>query len=282
LTGVVELQTAVSFRLAGGDHPLILVPANVNDTGPYDFILDTGATISLLSSQLAVNLGIPTSDVMDARVAGGPVQVRIGKVDSLAIGTAKLENVPVAIMDLSDIGEEVGAKIDGDIGYSYLKHFQVVIDYRKRIIALIRNEQTEDNRAGAISAQVKFTLADPSKPLILVRVLVNDQGPFLFALDTGASIVAISPELASGLGIKLAVGEALTTGGGHKADILSGKVESLAIGIVELRDLPIVVGDFLDTLSHASGIKMDGIIGYNYLKEFIVTIDYTNQTLGLA
>ena len=37
-----------SFRLVGGENPLIIVPASVNDRGPYEFILDTGAGTSLL------------------------------------------------------------------------------------------------------------------------------------------------------------------------------------------------------------------------------------------
>ena len=41
------------FRLAGGAQPLILLPVEVNGQGPFEFILDTGAGTSLLSSELA-------------------------------------------------------------------------------------------------------------------------------------------------------------------------------------------------------------------------------------
>ena len=34
-------SATVRFRLAGGAQPLILVPVEVNDQGPFDFILDT-------------------------------------------------------------------------------------------------------------------------------------------------------------------------------------------------------------------------------------------------
>ena len=37
-------STSVRFRLAGGENPLILVPVQVHDEGPYEFILDTGAS----------------------------------------------------------------------------------------------------------------------------------------------------------------------------------------------------------------------------------------------
>ena len=48
----------VKFRLAGGAQPLILLPTQVNGDGPFDFILDTGAGTSFLSSELAKKLNI--------------------------------------------------------------------------------------------------------------------------------------------------------------------------------------------------------------------------------
>ena len=48
----------VKFRLAGGAQPLILLPVQVNGDGPFEFILDTGAGTSLLSSDLAKKLKI--------------------------------------------------------------------------------------------------------------------------------------------------------------------------------------------------------------------------------
>jgi hypothetical protein len=40
------------------------------------------------------------------------------------------------------------------------------------------------------------------------------------------------------------------------------------------------VVDFLPALSQALATRLDGIIGYNFLKEFRVTIDYPNETLS--
>ncbi len=56
-------RTKVKFRLSGGAQPLILLPVSVNDHGPFEFILDTGAGTSLLSSELAKQL--------DVKIVGG-------------------------------------------------------------------------------------------------------------------------------------------------------------------------------------------------------------------
>ena len=43
----------------------------------------------------------------------------------------------------------------------------------------------------------------------------------------------------------------------------------------------IIVGDFLEMLSTVIGVKLDRIIGYNFLKLYKVVIDYPNETLAL-
>src|ERR1700731_127599 len=124
-------SSTISFRLAGGAQPLILLPVKVNEHGPFEFILDTGAGTSLLSSELADNLKVKVLGSKEGQSAGGRVSVSLAKIDSLAVGGARLSDVDVGIVDLKHIGAAVGAQIDGDLGYNFLRHFRVTIDYSK-------------------------------------------------------------------------------------------------------------------------------------------------------
>src|SRR5437016_12973249 len=90
----------VKFRLAGGAQPLILLPVEVNGEGPFEFILDTGAGTSLLSSDLRQKLGIKILGSKEGQSAGGPVSVSLAKVRSLAVASAKLDDVDVGLVDL--------------------------------------------------------------------------------------------------------------------------------------------------------------------------------------
>jgi len=119
----------VKFRLAGGAQPLILLPVQVNGDGPFKFILDTGAGTSLLSSDLAKKLSLKIISTKEGQSAGGKISVSLAKVDSLALGQAKLDDLDVGIVDLSHIGKAIGTRIDGDVGYNFLKHFRIAIDY---------------------------------------------------------------------------------------------------------------------------------------------------------
>lgn len=123
------MSTEVTFRLASATRPVLLVPVFVNGKGPYEFALDTGATTTILSVELARSLGIEGEEKKEGVGAGGRTQVSIAHVASLGVGAAKLENLQVAILDLNVLSQAAGAKLNGIIGYNYLKNFRVTIDY---------------------------------------------------------------------------------------------------------------------------------------------------------
>ncbi len=192
-TGARSLNSSrVKFRLAGGAQPLILLPVQVNNRGPFDFIFDTGAGTSLLSTDVAKQLSVKILSSKEGQSAGGKVSVSLANVDSLAVGETKLENVDVGIVDLGHIAKTIGAKIDGDLGYNFLKHFRVTINYRDSEIQLEDPKRVESIARGA-QTEVPIRLAAPAKPLILVDVYLNGAGPFQFAIDTGTSTTAITP-----------------------------------------------------------------------------------------
>jgi predicted aspartyl protease len=270
----------VTFRLAGGAQPLILLPVEVNGEGPFEFILDTGAGTSLLSSELGQKLGIKIIGSKEGQSAGGAVSVSLARVSSLAVASAKLDDVDVGLVDLSQIGKTVGTKIDGDLGYNFLKHFRVTLDYRKNEIRFDDPKRLELAGQSTAVTEVVMRLAGPAKPLILVDVYANGRGPFQFAIDTGTSTTAITPELAKQLGVaSLPIGAATT--GGAPVDVTAGVLQSFQVGDARIDNLAVVVADFFAMLSDALGAKLDGIVGYNFLRNYKVALDYPNVTLSL-
>lgn len=272
----------VEFHLAGGGNPLILIPASVNGRGPYEFILDTGAGTSLLSPRLASELGIVSTGTKEGTGAAGKVTVALATLDSLAVGGARQEPMPIAITaEIDRIGSAVGARIDGDIGYDFLRSYRVGIDYEKRIVRLVQGAYEAAGAGVLTRCEVSFRLAGPLKPLIVVAAMVNGRGPYSFAVDTGASMTTLSPALADELAI--ASEDAVNmTGAGGILQATTGRIASLAVGGAVLPDLGVVVSDFLGMISNAVGTKLDGIVGYNFLRRFRVTIDYPNAVLCLV
>lgn len=269
----------VKFHLPGGAQPLILLPVQVNGRGPFEFILDTGAGTSLLSSDLAKQLEVKVLGSKEGQSAGGKVSVSLAKVDSLAVGEAKLDDVDVGIVDLSQVAKTIGAKIDGDLGYNFLKYFRVTIDYRACEIHF-DDPKRIDNFGRTAQTEIAMRLASPAKPLVLVDVHANGRGPFQFAIDTGTSTTAITPELAKELGVASSPIDPATTGGAH-VDVTAGTLKSFHVGRAKIDDMAVVVADFFAMLSQAIGAKLDGIVGYNFLRNYKVAFDYPNETLSL-
>lgn len=272
----------IRFRLVGGQNPLILVPVSVDDQGPYQFILDTGASHCLLSQDLASTLGIQPEIEKQAMGAGGAVKLAFAHVSSMTIGSALQENIQVGITNETQrIGAAIQTRVDGVVGFTFLKEFVVVIDYRDGALRLALPSEGGNGNGNRSGNCISFKLASVSKPLILVPAIVNGQGPFQFALDTGASRTMLSADLARKLAIET-TDDSPVTGGGGQIKILAGKVSSLAVGDAGVRDHAIGAGEFLSALSKAVGAKLDGIIGYNFLNQFRVTINYPQSTLELV
>ncbi len=104
-----------------------VVQVKLNEERTAHLIVDTGASMTVLSTNIAIDLGLlgtTDNELLTVNTAGGSVQVNMNYLSSLTIGNAQAHNVAVAIHDLPDIPEE----IEGLLGMSFLKHFLITLD----------------------------------------------------------------------------------------------------------------------------------------------------------
>jgi len=128
--------------------------------------------------------------------------------------------------------------------------------------------------AGGSSATLPFELLNNH---IYVQVKVNGKGPYRFLCDTGGENV-ITPELARALDLKTE-GALQGRGVGEKSeDVALTKVDSVALGAVTLTNQVFAVFP-MAALSKVEGIEVDGLVGYELFKRFIVKVDYENSRL---
>lgn len=119
-------RTRVDFELY--QDYLIIVRVSVGPLKNLNFLLDTGATPSVLDPRLKEKLHLVTAP-MDISVLKGTVKGETATVPSLQFGPIRKDNVAVSIQDLSFLQKGLPVRLDGIVGLDILGQSPFVIDY---------------------------------------------------------------------------------------------------------------------------------------------------------
>ncbi len=130
-----------------------------------------------------------------------------------------------------------------------------------------------------IQAQVA-TIPFESDGLMFIKVKVNNHAePLNFVFDTGASTAVLDETVAKEIGVKANYQQPAQGAAGTEMYHIALS-QKLHIQDITLADAHIVLVD-LDQLSKRSNQKIDGIIGYNIMQQFVTQIDYDQQEIKL-
>lgn len=114
---------------------------------------------------------------------------------------------------------------------------------------------------------------------IYIQARVNGQGPLRLLVDTGG-VNVLTPTAAKKLGVE-SEGVMAGRGAGEKTvDVSLAHVKTVAMGGVELREQVFYIIP-LEHLELVEGIPLDGLVGYEVFKRFVVTVDYADRKLVL-
>lgn len=104
-----------------------------------------------------------------------------------------------------------------------------------------------------------------------IEVMVNGQGPFLFAIDTGGQGDARADEsLVKTLGLKKIREVQAGDSSGKTIPLEMVRINSIKIGDFEFRNLEALSRGY----NSRSGVKIDGILGFELFKNHLLTLDY--------
>jgi tetratricopeptide (TPR) repeat protein len=107
---------------------------------PFNFIIDTGATISVISEKAAAREDVQTflrpGRLRVFGAAGVAEDVKTAVLPKVMIGTYGLERISAAVLDLEPVNETAGFQQSGILGGNFLRHFRVVFEFQKGIVRL--------------------------------------------------------------------------------------------------------------------------------------------------
>jgi aspartyl protease family protein len=115
----------------------IFVRGRVNEQAETLFLVDTGATLCVLTRATADRLGLtasPVSTLVTVHSASGSFKAPLIQVDLIQIGDAEVRSVDAIIHDVPNLPPTVG----GLLGMSFLNQFKVEIDQEEGVMLLSR------------------------------------------------------------------------------------------------------------------------------------------------
>lgn len=208
-----------------------VVSVRVNEEGPFDMVLDTGAQSSLLSPALAERLKLPAMD-SDMRITGatGGVAAALYPVDHLANGLLEQRDVALFRFPNPQVTTALGI-----LGMESFSDRQLEFD---RAAGSVRTRASGPAQGSSVA--LKGRLGDNG--LLRVPLIVN--GVTIEALvDTGASATIANAAALRALGFtaddsRLAMAGQIRGATADRQGVRSAKMASVKIGPATLRDVP--------------------------------------------
>jgi predicted aspartyl protease len=260
---------------------LFLIEAKVEDE-IGNLVFDTGANGVVLNSTYFRNhikSGGSSSNGITGSV-GVVGQITVSKIE---FSELSYKNIRADVANLGHIENRRGVKILGLIGFSLMKDLEIVIDAKNSELKLFRVDKSGKRINNSI---VRFN------PEYIQKIEGNSNVLFLkgriggktlnFCFDTGAETNAISSDSNNSILNTLTITRrsSLKGVGSAGSEVLFGRMNDFTFGEQSIRDMETIITN-LDALSEAYGTRIDGMLGYNFLEQGTVCINFVKKQFGI-
>jgi predicted aspartyl protease len=147
----VVLALTIALALGAAPHPpdpaevpfeysrafgLMLIKAEVNGK-PAVMVLDTGSNETIVSPRLVIVKQLSSKEAVALAKGSGYSGTGVIATAVLSIGPLNPKNCQILVVDLSDLSKTLGQEVDGILGMSVLKEFEIVsVDLRHHKLVL--------------------------------------------------------------------------------------------------------------------------------------------------
>ena len=258
----------------------IYVSVYVDGVGPFYFVLDSGAGITIIGKKVADSLNLMQTGELPAVGVGGVEAGSFVEVDSISVGGAVIRDLVAGQLDFSKLNQYAQQPIEGILGYDLFHRFAVEIDYyNSRLVIYSPDDSMSYAGADTLDLQIESNHA-------MVNAVINDSIDGRYRLDTGSmsyldlssdivsahGLIEASPSIMSGFEIR-GVGES-------SIESTVGRLGSFSLGDAKLENIPCGFSTSEEGIFEIEGI--DGNIGGRILSQFDCIFDYTHGRLLLT
>ena len=277
--GAVDGSTqSEEIAIAEDPHTRMTVSVSLDGSGPYDFLVDTGADRSAVSRQIASHLQLLKGRQARLHSVTGAAFVETAKVSRLQVSNQIAPSIEVALLDKGAMGA------DGIIGIDALRSQRVMFDFRAGTMTIAPSRvrpalQNHDPNTIVVTGRLR-------EGRLLLTKAKSGGRRIQVVVDTGSEMTIGNQALRDRLtarGQLRPVGQVdlqSVTGGKIPGEIMA--LKKLEIGGVVLQDLLVVFADAHSFKQLDLDDRPALLLGMNAMRAFDkVSIDFANRTLRL-
>ncbi|UKJ07997.1 aspartyl protease family protein [Solitalea lacus] len=265
---------------------LIILPVYINDKGPFNFILDSGVSIVLITNPSlkdSLNLQLGRQVTIKGLGEGDDLIAQIVTGMNMSIGKAECPIMAGAILpkDILDLTSYVGMPVFGIIGYDFFSSFVVKINYVNQVITVFNSDEFKPPR----KCKPIPLLIENQRAYVFADVIMKDNTSVKTKLiiDTGAGH-PVSLEPSTNPAIKVpdsTLSAFLGRGLSGPIDGHIGRIKHLAFSDIEVNNVITSFPNHNDVTAKVLANNRNGNIGNDLLKRFTVIFDYQRSQMFL-
>ena len=229
-----QQASTVDIVAIGTDrHDRMTVPVRIGTSGPYNFLIDTGAQNTVLSKALAAQLSLVST--RKARLVGiaGTEIVDTVDIDEIGLGRRSYYSLLAPLLDQAHIGA------DGIVGLDTLQGQRVMLDFKRRLITI----DDAKNLGGNRGFDIIVTARRRSGQLIMADAVIDGVATDV-VIDTGAETSIGNPALQRAMARRRGQGTSiLTSVTGQQIEAQMGIGRKLVVGNMTINNLLIAYAD---------------------------------------
>jgi hypothetical protein len=185
-SAVMPDSGVVAVKFACDSTRMISLPVKINGAGPFEFLLDTGSSGSMVDARLAADLRLPQVGVRAVHGVLTTLQMPIVQAGAVAVRSAVVSGLRLGAAS-GRFG--LNPKFRGVLGQDFLNQFDLLLDYRHSTLLL---SPPDGELVGMVRGERLALLADSSygtakRQVLAARISGPGGGSLSLLLDSGAS-----------------------------------------------------------------------------------------------
>lgn len=274
-------RVTVPFKLV---RNMVVIEASINSRGPFNFILDTGVGLMLVTDPTLVD-SLNINNKRTVRISGlgegGDAEAFITSPLNIEINGVKSHNVSAAILkrDHFNLSDFLGMPVHGLIGYEFFSKLAVQVNFSDSTLSVCRPTDLRIFRKGI---RVPISIEE-KKPYVMAKVTMPDgtvtDKKLIVDLGAGHPVSLENMIRDKGLPDKFIAANLGVGLNGPISGFIS-RVKQLEIGGFKIKE-PLSSFPNANAVNTTLMIKRDGNLGTGILKRFNVIFDYSNGAIYL-